>query len=223
MTGISEPRAFELYRPVPRSQTRPPPKPPRAMSSSRPASDTSMRPEPVNLQEAPLILTSNFDPRNARAPMGGDPRPANPAGSTQHDTIVKSRFDDIEPSIMQRAMQLDAFSWQSLVISEGLFQGEIMLGYNELQWLVQSFLGHGGQDSKTQRCLVEMRGRLFGWDEQAVAGVAHLVEPEGISVISDIDDTIKASNIIESKRIVLETVFARPLLAVPGMADLYRE
>ncbi|KAJ1944776.1 hypothetical protein FBU59_002508 [Linderina macrospora] len=195
--------------------------------SGRP--DMNVRPEPVSLLDAPLILTSNFDPLNARAPMGS----GNNFGTQdaqQKDTIVRSRFDDIEPSIMQRAMQLDAFSWQSLVIEEGLFQGEIMLGYNELQWLVQSFLGTGRdgrsdqrQDANTLRCLIEMRGRLFGWSERAVAGVAHLVEPEGISVISDIDDTIKASNIIESKRIVLETVFARPLLAVPGMAELYRE
>ncbi|KAJ1731965.1 hypothetical protein LPJ61_002271 [Coemansia biformis] len=127
---------------------------------------------------------------------------------------------------MQKALQIDAFAWQNLGLDDGQFQGEILVGYNELEWLIQSYCGskHDKGTASCGRRLIELRGKLFGWtDEQTITGLVHLVEPQGISVVSDIDDTIKASNITAEKRIVLETVFSRPLQAVPGMSKLYRE
>ncbi|KAJ2013772.1 hypothetical protein IWW57_005999, partial [Coemansia sp. S610] len=145
-----------------------------------------------------------------------------------HDRVVRNAFVGVEPTIIQKALQIDAFSWQNMVLDEGLFQGEILLGFNELEWLIQSYEASHSNSTRDKmgrkRRLVELRGKLFGWPEsQIVGGLVHLVEPHGVSVVSDIDDTIKASNITAEKRIVLETVFARPMLAVPGMSELYRE
>lgn len=47
-----------------------------------------------------------------------------------------------------------------------------------------------------------------------------LIEPEGISVISDLDDTIKVSSVADKKALLMNT-FCREFEAVPGMADLY--
>ena len=52
-------------------------------------------------------------------------------------------------------------------------------------------------------------------------GVVHLIPSEGISVISDIDDTIKVSDVTNKKELIRNT-FLRPFRAVEGMADTYR-
>ena len=59
-------------------------------------------------------------------------------------------------------------------------------------------------------------------DDREFRGVAHLVGPTGISVISDIDDTIKISEVTDKKRLVLNTFF-RAFRPAPGMAEVYRE
>ena len=52
-------------------------------------------------------------------------------------------------------------------------------------------------------------------------GRALLVPEEGVSVVSDIDDTIKHTHVLDRREMLLNT-FTRPFAAVPGMADLYR-
>lgn len=58
-------------------------------------------------------------------------------------------------------------------------------------------------------------------DGRRFAGKALLLEETGWSVISDIDDTIKISQVID-RRALLANTFLRPFRPVPGMADLYR-
>jgi hypothetical protein len=48
-----------------------------------------------------------------------------------------------------------------------------------------------------------------------------VLDDTGVSVISDIDDTIKVSEVLD-KRVLLRNTFCRPFQAVPGMAMLYR-
>ena len=50
---------------------------------------------------------------------------------------------------------------------------------------------------------------------------AHLLADTGISVISDIDDTIKVSEVLD-KQALLRNTFCRPFKAVPGMAEVYQ-
>jgi hypothetical protein len=54
-----------------------------------------------------------------------------------------------------------------------------------------------------------------------VTGEAHLLATTGISVISDIDDTIKISDVTDRKAL-LQNTFLKPFQAVNGMAEVYR-
>ncbi len=58
-------------------------------------------------------------------------------------------------------------------------------------------------------------------DERTFAGEALMVPAEGLSVISDIDDTVKVSR-VTNKKALLENTFLKPFVAAPGMAALYQ-
>jgi len=57
-------------------------------------------------------------------------------------------------------------------------------------------------------------------DPRQVQGVVHLLPDEGLSVISDIDDTIKVSHVGRRRKLLKQT-FVRDFEAVEGMAELY--
>lgn len=60
-------------------------------------------------------------------------------------------------------------------------------------------------------------------DERSFAGVTHILEPTGgLSVISDVDDTVKISHVLDKKRLIRHT-FLEEFQAVPGMARLYQK
>lgn len=50
----------------------------------------------------------------------------------------------------------------------------------------------------------------------------HLIGPYGVSIVSDIDDTIKATD-VSSRRSMLANTFLKPFAAIDGMANLYRQ
>ncbi len=58
-------------------------------------------------------------------------------------------------------------------------------------------------------------------DKRVFTGDIQCPDETGISVISDIDDTIKQSNVLDKKELMKNT-FVRPFTAVPSMPDLYR-
>jgi phosphatidate phosphatase APP1 len=55
----------------------------------------------------------------------------------------------------------------------------------------------------------------------ASAGTIHLVPPEGTSVISDIDDTVKFTNVAD-RRELLRNTLVREFVPVEGMPEVYR-
>jgi phosphatidate phosphatase APP1 len=57
-------------------------------------------------------------------------------------------------------------------------------------------------------------------DKRQFTGEVQLLSSQGVSVISDIDDTIKQSNVLD-KEALLENTFLREYRAVPGMAGMY--
>ena len=59
-------------------------------------------------------------------------------------------------------------------------------------------------------------------ESRRFAGTVRLVQPDGLSVISDIDDTVKISEVGDRKAL-LEHTFLLDFAAAPGMAQLYRE
>ena len=62
------------------------------------------------------------------------------------------------------------------------------------------------------------RGAPWG---REIIGEVFLVEPTGISVISDVDDTIKISE-VRNREALLRNTFVRPFRPVPGMAHVYQ-
>jgi hypothetical protein len=58
-------------------------------------------------------------------------------------------------------------------------------------------------------------------DDRAFRGRVQLVEPEGLTVVSDIDDTIKISE-VRNPPALLANTFLREFAAAPGMAEFYR-
>ncbi|CAO3622964.1 unnamed protein product [Cunninghamella echinulata] len=52
-------------------------------------------------------------------------------------------------------------------------------------------------------------------------GIVNLIEPTGISIISDIDDTIKETQILHGARTVLQNTFFNETNDIPGMAEAY--
>jgi phosphatidate phosphatase APP1 len=83
-------------------------------------------------------------------------------------------------------------------------------------------------DARARRIL-DAQGSTSGWLTFTAAaegfegkGRARLVEPRGLSVVSDIDDTIKITEVPAGKRIVLRNAFLRGYAVVPGMAERYQ-
>ncbi len=58
-------------------------------------------------------------------------------------------------------------------------------------------------------------------DSRTADGRIYFIEPTGLSVISDIDDTIKLSDVTDRRALLLNT-FVEEFRPVPGMAELYR-
>jgi len=59
-------------------------------------------------------------------------------------------------------------------------------------------------------------------DDRTFASVATLLQPQGLLVISDIDDTVKVTEVRDKKR-MLENTLLKPFQAVAGMPEIYRQ
>jgi phosphatidate phosphatase APP1 len=59
-------------------------------------------------------------------------------------------------------------------------------------------------------------------DDREFRGEFELIEPEGVSVISDVDDTIKVSEVTDHEKLLRNT-FLREFKSVDGMAALYQQ
>lgn len=53
------------------------------------------------------------------------------------------------------------------------------------------------------------------------SGRVRLLEKSGLSLISDIDDTVKITGILEGKSVVMKNTFLKPFQPAPGMRELY--
>lgn len=53
-------------------------------------------------------------------------------------------------------------------------------------------------------------------------GYVDIIDSQGISVISDIDDTIKVTDILDGKDVILQNTFFRKAKEIPGMSNVYR-
>jgi hypothetical protein len=60
-------------------------------------------------------------------------------------------------------------------------------------------------------------------DNRIFQGFIHVVPSTGVSVISDIDDTIKVTDVYKGKKSLLEKTFLQAFQPVPGMAEMYQK
>jgi len=84
--------------------------------------------------------------------------------------------------------------------------------------------GHSAANA-TGRRAIDCRAEADAGDEPPVGdpavGPIELVEATGASVISDIDDTVKITNVADRRELLRNTLL-REFAAVPGMADVFR-
>ncbi len=95
--------------------------------------------------------------------------------------------------------------------ADGHTRGEFQLTDAELKALA-------GPDAKT----LSFHALLGEGDVREFPGVAQLLGETGLSVISDVDDTIKATHVRDRREVVRKT-FYEPFQPVAGMAAVYRE
>ncbi len=76
--------------------------------------------------------------------------------------------------------------------------------------------------------LLEHQNTVNGWltftvvsEDHKGMGKVRLIEPEGVSIISDIDDTIKISEMPAGSRIAVRNAFYKPYAAAPEMVELF--
>lgn len=103
----------------------------------------------------------------------------------------------------------------------GQFRGEVKFTPAEIAALAQRRPAPLTTEKNGARWL-SFAAVLPAEDERHFTGRCQLIPPEGTSVISDIDDTIKQSDVADKKKLLANT-FLRPFEAVPGMAKLYEQ
>jgi hypothetical protein len=96
----------------------------------------------------------------------------------------------------------------------GLFRGTVELNA-EIASAAATSLDNSGQWLSCQAILGPSDPRQF-------TGRIQLVEPNGVSIISDVDDTIKHSNVV-NRRDLFRNTFTRNFVPVTGMPQLYRD
>lgn len=95
----------------------------------------------------------------------------------------------------------------------GLFRTEINLRPEEMETVPNG--------STPSIPWVQFRAVLTGEDEREFGGLVQLLEPDGVSIISDVDDTLKISN-VPNRRDLFHNTFAREFAPIPGMPSLYQ-
>ena len=96
----------------------------------------------------------------------------------------------------------------------GLFRGEITLSDAELSRVLP------GQPSSDG--WLSYQAVLNEADDRVIPGRLQLIGPEGVSIISDVDDTIKHSN-VPNRGDLFRNTFTRTFVPIAGMPELYRD
>jgi len=95
----------------------------------------------------------------------------------------------------------------------GHFQANLIFGVDELKGVLDM------EDDNTKLEFEAITG--IKDDTRSFIGSSQLIRPTGLSVISDIDDTVKISDVLDKKKLLRHT-FLEEFEAVPGMPELYQ-
>lgn len=157
-------------------------------------------------------------------------RPHNPISSVL-DKNYFSCYGGNEP-IKRRTSSLlsNSYSSSTSTTAEEYYEGGVHLrtkgsGFLSGQFLLthDNILNWAQDQNQCDARLIELQSicttnnKFFPPNQNIV----NLIEPQGLSVISDIDDTIKDTQIRQGARTVLSKTFFESLQGVVGMADAY--
>lgn len=96
----------------------------------------------------------------------------------------------------------------------GSFRGRLRVPADLIAGAVQGGGGSGNQ--------IPLKAWISGDRSVTATATAFILPEQGLSVVSDIDDTIKVSNVANRRELLVNT-FLREFRCVDGMAELYRE
>ena len=99
--------------------------------------------------------------------------------------------------------------------SNGHFQTTLKLPVAEVEAILKA--NPNGSD---KNAWLTWQAILPEKDSRAISGRAYLIPSKGVSIISDIDDTIKISN-VTNRAELMQNTFVKPFEPVPGMSKLY--
>jgi phosphatidate phosphatase APP1 len=98
--------------------------------------------------------------------------------------------------------------------ANGHFRGKLRLADADIDLLLEKGEADDG--------ILSFEAVTRGSDTRRFPGRVNLIGPTGLSIISDIDDTIKHSQVGDHKALLANT-FLRKFKPVPGMPELYRQ
>ena len=137
---------------------------------------------------------------------------------TQHELFEARIREFIAPTSRGKRVALRVgeriYSLQKRTKRNGRFSGTVKLSAHELDELRASGDLSDG--------ILKLHVLSSDGSESKYFVHAHLLDNEGMSVVSDIDDTIKVTN-VHSRRLLLESTFLREFETIDGMSMLYRE
>jgi hypothetical protein len=96
----------------------------------------------------------------------------------------------------------------------GLFRGQVSVPAAELKPMTEP--------STPGVAWASYQAILAADDNRSFVGLVQLLPETGLSVISDVDDTLKHSN-VPNRRDLFQNTFSRDFAPIPGMPELYRE
>jgi len=96
----------------------------------------------------------------------------------------------------------------------GLFRGQMTVPETELEY--------DPEPTTPGTAWALYRAVLGGDDDRKFVGRVQLLAETGVSIISDVDDTLKHSN-VPNRRDLFQNTFSRAFTPIPGMPELFRE
>jgi hypothetical protein len=138
----------------------------------------------------------------------------------QEMEIFKSRSDDFEDDDKKHEKVVIAFDADPA-------QEQYAFKKSDVNGIIEESLSL--TEERAQQ-LLKSQNSANGWLSYRAVSEGHtglgrirLIEPEGLSLITDIDDTIKVTEVPAGTETVLRNTFCKEFLAAPGMAQAYRD
>jgi phosphatidate phosphatase APP1 len=154
-----------------------------------------------------------------------------PSASRVKSSAVKAGFEAYTGSAVQDA---DEF-WRRIrpLVSDNEGGEQVKIKLGEKTYTMPDSSAGGRITGKITLTNSEAQQRMDskGWitytatseDKRTFTGKVQLTRADGVSIISDIDDTIKITEVYKDRKTMLINTFNRPMKAAPGMSAFYRK